>query len=70
VFYGYKAGVLSSAWSVMQFDGDFGFAVAWSGGVPENDVNWFPNLPSVMTIARRAAWGDDLFPQFGMPSLS
>jgi len=69
-FYGYKAGVLSSAWSVMQFDGDIGFAVAWSGGIPENDVNWFPNLPTIMTIARRTAWGDDLFPQFGMPSLS
>lgn len=68
-FYGYKAGVLSSAWSALQFDGDLGFAVAWSGGVPADDVKWYPNLPPVMNVARHVAWGDDLFPQFGMPSL-
>jgi CubicO group peptidase (beta-lactamase class C family) len=66
----YKGGSLPSTWSLLQFDGDFGFCVAWSGGVPEKDASWYPNLPTVMRIARREKWGDDLFPEFGMPSLA
>ena len=72
-YHAFKFGVFSAAWSVLQFDGDLGFCVTWSGGIP-NDwagewTKWSPNLPTVMAHARQTAWGDDLFPQFGMASL-
>lgn len=69
-FVAFKGGSLPSTWGALQFDGDLGFVVAWSGGIPPDKANWFPNLPTVMAAARRAPWGDDLFPQFGMASLS
>jgi CubicO group peptidase (beta-lactamase class C family) len=66
----HKGGALASSSSLLQFDGDFGFCVVWSGGVPPDQFHWFPTLPTVMREARRAQWTDDLFPQFGMPSLA
>jgi CubicO group peptidase (beta-lactamase class C family) len=66
----FKGGALASSWSLLQLDGDFGFCVVWSGGVPPDRFRWSPMLPTVMREARRARWSDDLFPQFGMPSLA
>ena len=66
----FKGGALASSWSLLQIDGDVGFCVVWSGGVPPDRFRWSPMLPTVMSEARRARWSEDLFPQFGMPSLA
>ncbi|HEY1545514.1 MAG TPA: serine hydrolase domain-containing protein [Xanthobacteraceae bacterium] len=66
----FKGGALASSWSLLTLDGDFGFCVVWSGGVPPDGFRWSPLLPTVMREARRARWSEDLFPQFGMPSLT
>ena len=66
----FKGGALASSWSLLQLDGDFGFCVVWSGGVPPDHFRWSPTLPTVMREARRARWGEDLFPHFGMLSLA
>jgi len=68
-YYGQKGGSLSSSNDVLQFNGDWGFAMCW-GAPPFAAANWYPDFPSVMNIARQTNWGNtDLFPQFGMPSL-
>jgi len=66
----FKGGALASSWSLLTLDGDFGVCVVWSGGVPPDRFRWSPMLPTVMREARRARWGEDLFPQFGMPPLA
>jgi CubicO group peptidase (beta-lactamase class C family) len=68
-FYGQKGGSLSSSGNVLQFSGDWGFAMQW-GGLATAATNWYPDYPAVMNVAKAASWGAaDLFPQFGMPSL-
>jgi hypothetical protein len=69
-YFCFKGGALASSWSLLQLDGDVGFCVVWSGGVPPDRFRWSPMLPTVMQEARRARWSEDLFPQFGMPSLA
>jgi CubicO group peptidase (beta-lactamase class C family) len=66
----FKGGALASSWSLLQLDGEFGFCVVWSGGIPPDRFRWSPMLPSVMHEARRARLSEDLFPHFGMPSLA
>jgi len=68
-YYGQKGGSLSSSNDVLEFNGDWGFAMCW-GAPPFAAGNWYPDFPAVMNIAKAANWGNaDLFPQFGMPSL-
>jgi CubicO group peptidase (beta-lactamase class C family) len=68
-FYGQKEGALSTSRNVLQMHGEHGFALCWAG-VPDADVRWYPDFPAVMSIARRAKWGEaDLFEQFGMAPL-
>jgi CubicO group peptidase (beta-lactamase class C family) len=71
-FYAQKGGSLGSSASCLQFDGDWGFTMLWGNGEPGTLPNqpWYPNFPGVMSIAQSTDWGtNDLFPQFGMPSL-
>lgn len=68
-FYGQKGGSLNTTGNVLEFNGDWGFAMCW-GGQPTAAANWYPDFPAVMDIARTALAGaPDLFPQFGMASL-
>ena len=68
-FYGQKGGSLASSGNVLQFNGQWGFALCW-GGKATAATSWYPDYPTVMNIAKTAAWGSaDLFPQFGMPAL-
>jgi CubicO group peptidase (beta-lactamase class C family) len=68
-FYGQKGGSLNTTGNVLQFNGDWGFAMCW-GGLPGAAAGWYPNYPEVMDVAKAALAGAaDLFPQFGMPSL-
>jgi hypothetical protein len=68
-FYGQKGGSLNTTGNVLQFNGDWGFAMCW-GGLPGAAAGWYPNYPEVMDVAKAAlAEAPDLFPQFGMPSL-
>jgi CubicO group peptidase (beta-lactamase class C family) len=68
-FYGQKGGALSTSRNVLQLRGEFGFALCWAG-VPDADVNWYPDFPALMSIAHRVKWSDaDLFGEFGMKSL-
>ena len=61
-FYGQKGGDLDTTGNVIQFDGDWGFAMCWGGkaiGAPD----WYPNYPDVMNLAKSAlADATDLFP--------
>ncbi len=68
-FYGQKGGSLSTTGNVLEFNGDWGFAMCW-GGKPGAAAGWYPDFPAVMDVAKAALAGaPDLFPQFGMPSL-
>ena len=68
-FYGQKGGSLDSSGNVLQFNGDWGFAMQW-GGVAKAATSWYPDYPAVMNIAKSVSWSaEDLFPYFGMPSL-
>lgn len=68
-FYGQKGGSLDSSGNVLEFNGDWGFAMQW-GGKATAATSWYPDYPAVMNIAKSTAWSTaDLFPQFGMPSL-
>lgn len=68
-FYAQKGGSLASSGNVLQFDGDWGFALSFGGYASAGD-SWYPDYPAVMNIAKQHDWGTvDLFPQFGMPSL-
>jgi CubicO group peptidase (beta-lactamase class C family) len=68
-FYGQKGGSLNTSGNVLEFNGDWGFAMCW-GGKPGAAAGWYPDFPAVMGVAKAALAGaPDLFPQFGMPSL-
>lgn len=68
-FYGQKGGSLANSGNVLEFNGQWGFALCW-GGKATAATSWYPDYPTVMNIAKNAAWGTtDLFLQFGMPSL-
>jgi CubicO group peptidase (beta-lactamase class C family) len=71
-FYGQKGGLITNAASVLQFNGQWGFALCWGGPaqLPNITPSWYPDYPAVMNIAQNVDWGTtDLFPYFGMPSL-
>ncbi|MFL6656740.1 MAG: serine hydrolase [Massilia sp.] len=68
-FYGQKGGLLNTSGNVLEFNGDWGFAMCW-GGTPTAAAGWYPDFAAVMDVAKSALAGaSDLFPQFGMPSL-
>jgi len=68
-FHAQKGGSLDSSRNVLQFNGEWGFAMQW-GSVPSAAPHWYPDYPAVMDIARGVSWSsEDLFPHFGMPSL-
>jgi hypothetical protein len=76
MYYGMKGGSLpeSSQNCVRYQTGDFSMVVCWNrhditeGG---NDGWWYPDFLTVLAAARARSWGNtDLFPQFGMPSLT
>ncbi len=68
-FYGQKGGSLESSGNVLEFNGQWGFALSW-GGRATTTPSWYPDFPTVMNIAKSLDWGSaDLFPQFGMSSL-
>jgi len=73
-YYGQKGGALDSgplttAGTVLQINGDWGYAMSWAG-FASADPSWYPDYPAMMNIAKKVAWGPaDLFPSFGMPSL-
>jgi CubicO group peptidase (beta-lactamase class C family) len=68
-FYGQKGGSLNTTGNVLEFNGDWGFAMCW-GGKPDAAAGWYPDFPAVMDVAKAALTSaPDLFPQFGMPSL-
>ena len=69
-FYGQKGGSLPTSNDVLEFNGQWGFVMLWGSPPTAAEANWYPDYPSVMTIAKATSWGSaDLFPQFGMPSL-
>ncbi|HEY6257682.1 MAG TPA: serine hydrolase [Xanthobacteraceae bacterium] len=69
-FYGQKGGALMTSQNVLQFNGEWGFAVNWASHVTDIGVHWYPNFPEIMNIATKIDWGSgDLFPNFGMPTL-
>jgi CubicO group peptidase (beta-lactamase class C family) len=69
-FYGQKGGSLATSNDVLEFNGQWGFVMLWGSPPTAAEANWYPDYPSVMTVAKAASWGAaDLFPQFGMPSL-
>jgi CubicO group peptidase (beta-lactamase class C family) len=69
-FYGQKGGSLPTSNNVLELNGQWGFVMFWASPPTAAEANWYPDYPSVMTIAKAAAWGaNDLFPQFGMASL-
>jgi hypothetical protein len=56
--------------TVVQIDGEWGFALSWAGWMPNTNGFWYPDYPADMNAAKAATWGPaDLFPNFGMPSL-
>jgi hypothetical protein len=71
-FRGGKGGLLDTASSAVYFDGDWGYVMVWGSGIPGQPANeaWTWQFPAVMNVAQNTKWGaEDLFPQFGMPSL-
>jgi len=70
-YYGQKGGSGVGWGDWIQFSGDWGLVVCLGGvGGSGWGNNAYPDFPSVMNIARAVNWGpNDLFPQFGMPSL-
>ncbi len=70
-FYGQKGGLISNAASILQFNGDWGFAAVFDcPATRPPGVVWYPDWDDVMNIAQGVNWGAaDLFPLFGMSSL-
>jgi hypothetical protein len=71
-YYGQKGGEIINAASVLQFNGDWGFALCFGSPaqVPGKAPIWYPDFVPVMNVAKSTNWGTgDLFPHFGMPSL-
>jgi CubicO group peptidase (beta-lactamase class C family) len=68
-YYGQKGGSLDTSGNVLEFNGDWGFAMCW-GGKATAASGWYPDYPDVMNVAKaQLANAPDLFPQYGMPSL-
>ena len=71
-FYGQKGGELINAAGILQFNGEWGFALFFGSPaqIPGVVPSWYPNFDAMMNIAKNTTWGAaDLFPDFGMPSL-
>ena len=71
-YYGQKGGSLATSGNVLQFNGNWGFAMCWAGKEIANyqGNSYYPNFDAVMSIARQTNWGtSDLFPMYGMPPL-
>ena len=67
-----KGGALNTSGGVLQFNGDWGFAMLWAGKLiaPYKGKDWYPNFAAVMDIAKNASWPRaDLFPNYNMPPL-
>lgn len=70
-YYGQKGGSGIGWGDWVEFNGDWGLVVCLGGvGAPNWGDNAYPDFPDVMNIARKASWGEDLFPRFGMPALA
>jgi len=70
-FYAHKLGFTASCCGLLHFKRDWGFIMLWGSGRPKQvPHSWYPDFPSVMSVAQSTDWGpEDLFPYFGMPSL-
>ena len=71
-YYGQKGGEIINAAGVLQFDGDWGFALCFGSPaqIPGATPVWYPDFTPMMNIAKSASWSSaDLFTEFGMPSL-
>jgi CubicO group peptidase (beta-lactamase class C family) len=71
-YYGQKGGEIINAAGVLQFSGDWGFALCFGGPaqIPGTRPVWYPDFTPMMNIAMNASWSStDLFPEFGMASL-
>ncbi|ADB41530.1 serine hydrolase [Spirosoma linguale] len=69
LYWGYKGGSLSTSQNTIYFERDgYSLVICWNGTTPLGE-SWYPNFPSVLTVAKQQDWGTtDLFPQYGMPS--
>jgi CubicO group peptidase (beta-lactamase class C family) len=71
-YYGQKGGEIINAAGVLQFNGDWGFALCFGSPaqIPGTMPVWYPDFTPMMNIAMNASWSSaDLFPEFGMSSL-
>jgi CubicO group peptidase (beta-lactamase class C family) len=71
-YYGQKGGEIINAASVLQFNGEWGFVLCFGSPaqVPNQTPVWYPDFAPMMEIATTTSWSsNDLFPDFGMPSL-
>ena len=71
-FYGQKGGEIIDAAGVLQFNGQWGFALFFGSPaqLPGVVPSWYPDFDAMMSIAKTTTWSTtDLFPHFGMPSL-
>lgn len=71
-YYGQKGGEIINAAGVLQFNGDWGFALCFGSPaqIPGTSPVWYPDFTPMMNIAKSASWSAaDLFPSFGMASL-
>ena len=71
-YYGQKGGNGAGWGDWIQFNGDWGLVVCLGGlGGANWGENAYPDFPAVMNLAQSVNWGsNDLFPEFGMPSLA
>jgi CubicO group peptidase (beta-lactamase class C family) len=76
IYYGMKGGDIpeSNQNCVRYQTNDYSMVVCWNrsdiGEGALRDGWWYPDFPTVLSIARTTSWGPgDLFPGFGMPSL-
>jgi hypothetical protein len=71
-YYGQKGGEIINAAGVLQFDGEWGFALCFGSPaqLPGATPVWYPDFTPMMNIAKSASWSSaDLFTEFGIPSL-
>jgi hypothetical protein len=72
LYYGQKGGEIINAAGVLQFNGEWGFVLCFGSPaqVPNQQPVWYPDFTPMMNIATTTSWSpNDLFPDFGMPSL-
>ena len=57
-YYGQKGGSLDTSGNVLEFNGDWGFAMCWAGKLiaPYKGKGWYPDFTAVMDIAKAANW--------------